>query len=515
MVGKKGRFSIGKKMYMFVISTVLIAALGTAAISYLINVHQIDNYFKQLTSNCAKNFASLADKDYYKALREVAETEEFQAIREKAEENDDEEAIQAYLEEKGLWEGYERTRDFLVKYLRSMDNVKYLYVVVYEGLEADSDMYLMDDDENPIYVTGYYETREAEFMGADPEHISRPVISHGDWGWLCSAYAPLYDDDGNAICLIGCDVEMDEIMHERTQLLIYIILGAVIFTVLILAGAVYFANKVIVDPLNVITSEMQKFKPAENVTYDEAGVMELDIKSRDEIEDIYLGIRSMQINIIDYLNDLLTIQKDNEKKDSELDHVKKENMNYISSLQKAENDIKEKEEMIGQISKEAYRDALTKVGNKAAYNAETEKLNADIAEGRAEFAIVMVDVNNLKKINDECGHKAGDVYIKGCCHIICETFKHSPVFRIGGDEFVVVLKGLDYKNRYTHFEELQKAFEHTFNQTDQEPWFRYSASSGMAEYSSDDNMVELVFKRADKAMYENKMCFKKKYGSYR
>ena len=58
-------------------------------------------------------------------------------------------------------------------------------------------------------------------------------------------------------------------------------------------------------------------------------------------------------------------------------------------------------------------------------------------------------------------------------------------------------------------------FKETSSQNDADLWLRYSASVGMAERSSDDSTVEFVFKRADKAMYADKMEFKKQNGSYR
>jgi len=287
---------------------------------------------------------------------------------------------------------------------------------------------------------------------------------------------------------------MDDIMAERRQNLNYMILSAVGITALVLIGAVILVNKTVVKPLDRITAEMNKFKPSENTGYDEAGVIKLDIHSRDEIQDIYEGVRSMQINIIDYLNDLANMQKDKER---------------------AENEARDKEAMIGKISEEAYKDPLTKVGNKAAYLKMTEELKQGIENGKKQFAIVMIDINNLKHINDDHGHNAGDAYINGCCHIICEIYKHSPVFRIGGDEFVTVLRGEDYEHRHENFDRLKRTFEQTYGQHDVQPWERYSAAAGMAEFASDDNSVEFVFKRADKAMYADKTAFKEKYGNYR
>ena len=491
---KKRRFSIGKKMYLFVILTVLTAAFGVAILSYLINVGQIDTYFKRLAYNSAEYFATQVDADFLDELAKTAESEEFQALRDQAEEDEDEAVIEEYLKEKGLWEHYAETRKKLMDYLSNMDDIKYLYIIRWGDMDAEYDMYLVDDYDNPIYETGYFEEREPEFEGVDPRKKIEPVISNGDWGYLCSAYAPVYNKDGKLVCHIGCDVEMEDIISQRRINLSYVIVSAIALTIIVLAVAVLFVNKVVIKPLNKLTAEMKNFKPAENKSYEESGVIDYGINSHDEIEDIYDSVRSMQVNIIDYLNDLSDMQKDKEQ---------------------AEKDIRTKDKVIGQISREVYRDPLTNVGNKAAYIKKVEELKTEIQNEDTEFAIVMIDINQLKKINDSYGHNAGDIYIKGCCHLICETFKHSPVFRIGGDEFVAILRGEDYENRYANFEKLRKDFVMAYNNDEADPWMRYSAASGMAEYASDDNTVELVFKRADKAMYEDKMIFKQQNGKYR
>lgn len=62
---------------------------------------------------------------------------------------------------------------------------------------------------------------------------------------------------------------------------------------------------------------------------------------------------------------------------------------------------------------------------------------------------------------------------------------------------------------------LRNIYDKSFKAEEQEPWLRYSASVGLAEFASDDNSFELVFKRADKNMYEEKKKFKALYGSYR
>jgi diguanylate cyclase (GGDEF)-like protein len=488
------RFSLKLKMHIFVIFTVLAVALGTSITAFFVSANQIDNYYKQAASGNARNVAAMIDGDFIKEFRPLIETEEYQAIREKAEEEENEQPIEDFMREHGVWEKYSGIRTMISEYLGNMDGIKYLYIVAHGDKNADHDMYLISDDSSPITEVGYYEERETELLGIDLTALPEPTISNGDWGWLCSDFKPVYASDGSVPCIVGCDFEMDEVMAERQRFLIYLIGGALGLTLIVQVFALIFINKSVVRPLDAMTKEMKKFNPAANVSYDEAGVIGLNIRTHDEIGEIYEGIRTMQINTIDRLNLLSKLEKDKAQ---------------------AEKDIEDKERQIGQLSKESYKDALTGVGNKAAYFKKVEELNREIAEGEVEFAIVMVDMNNLKQVNDEHGHKAGDLYIKGCCRMVCEAFKHSPVFRIGGDEFVVLLQGQDYENRRRIFDKLSDDFEKCYSRTDNDQWLRYSAALGMAENASDDATVDLVFRRADKAMYEHKMKFKSEHGSYR
>lgn len=476
-------FSIKTKMYIFVIITVLAVVAGASAISFRTEAAQIDRFYKQNTADNARNLAAMVDGDYLRELRAFVETEEFQAIREKAEAEENEKLIEECLREEGLWEQYFATRQMITSYLGNMKGIKYLYITAQGDENADSDMYLVDDDSTPLYETGYYEEREEELLGIDLADLPEPTISHGSWGWLCSDFKPVYDAYGQCVCVVGCDIGMDDVMAERRKLLMYLVIGFLLLTSVVLAVAVLFINRTVVDPLNSMTTEMKKFTPSENLSYEDAGVIDIDIKSNDEIGEIYRGIRDMQIRIIDYLRD----------------------------MQQARHDLKDKDEQIGQLSIESYTDALTGVGNKAAYIKKADELNSQMKEADAEFAIVMVDLNNLKYINDEYGHRAGDAYIKGCCHMMCEAFKHSPVFRVGGDEFVAVLIGHDYENRWAIVDQLKSDYEDSYNKgTD--PWLKYSAAVGLAENASGDDSVEFVFKRADERMYENKAQIKKKHG---
>lgn len=483
------RITIGQRVYAFIAVAVFLASFGASMIAYRIYSGQIDTYYKNLSLNTAINFASFVDGDYLKKLNDAVMTDEYMELRDAAEEADDEDMIREYLESKGLWDEYDSTRSFLIQYLRNMDDIEYLYIMKLGEAGTNEDVYLIDDDENPLYVTG---STEEDYLAVDgTTGMVMPAISNTDWGWLCSAYAPVFDGKGHLVCHIGCDVSMEEVMASRNRALLYDLLGSAAFTILVMLLAFNYTKQTVIKPLGRITVSMGQFSPSPGADYEKSGVIDLSIRNNDEISDIYHAIQSMQKRIVDYIKDIVTIQKEKEN---------------------AEKDIKLKEKEIGKISKDAYRDALTHVGSKIAYTKKIAEMNTALQSNRKAFAIVMIDVNFLKKINDRYGHAAGDSYLTGCCGIICNIYKHSPVFRIGGDEFVAILTGGDYANREERLHELKTAFEQSYAKADVDPWLRYSAAFGMAELTADDESVESVYERADKEMYKEKTRFKRSLG---
>ena len=158
----------------------------------------------------------------------------------------------------------------------------------------------------------------------------------------------------------------------------------------------------------------------------------------------------------------------------------------------------------------ANKDALTGVKNKHAYTKAVGELDKNIKDLKAnnismdDFALLVCDINGLKIINDTKGHSAGDEYIREACRNICQMYKHSPVYRIGGDEFVVILRGGDFEKREELIEEFEKL------QSENKRKGLVTSSIGMAVFKPEqDSNVNDVFVRADKIMYENKKLFKK------
>ena len=163
-------------------------------------------------------------------------------------------------------------------------------------------------------------------------------------------------------------------------------------------------------------------------------------------------------------------------------------------------------EHISDLNRKVYVDALTSVRNKGAFSAELDVLQDQVDKDpeKTEFGICVFDCDDLKLINDSFGHDKGDIYLKTASRLICRVFQHSPVFRIGGDEFSVVLRNEDYANR----DELARRFgieaEH-INSTASSAWEEVRITMGLAVYEpGTDRAVIDTVRRADKRMYENK-----------
>lgn len=182
---------------------------------------------------------------------------------------------------------------------------------------------------------------------------------------------------------------------------------------------------------------------------------------------------------------------------------------FIICVENIDDEIKKERQHLRELKTEkelARRDELTGVKNKTAYKELEASIQGNIDNGLecVNFALVVCDSNNLKLINDTKGHAAGDEYIRDSAHILCNIFVHSPVFRVGGDEFVVYLRGNDYSTRLELMEKLQKQILENKKKDS-----GVILASGMSVYNPEsDKLVSDIFKRADQAMYENKKQLK-------
>ena len=184
--------------------------------------------------------------------------------------------------------------------------------------------------------------------------------------------------------------------------------------------------------------------------------------------------------------------------------VEDERAENISALKASLNREAIQIEELGATRTMAYTDPLTGVKSKRAYLDIRKQLEQKIENNTIkEFAIAVFDVNGLKEVNDNFGHEVGDQHIIGACNLICTILKHSPVFRIGGDEFVAILEGVDFEERRSLISDFNSQIEENARNG------KVVVSVGLSTFKQNAGATfASVFKQADENMYKRKAILK-------
>ncbi|MGN1148879.1 MAG: diguanylate cyclase [Lachnospiraceae bacterium] len=164
------------------------------------------------------------------------------------------------------------------------------------------------------------------------------------------------------------------------------------------------------------------------------------------------------------------------------------------------------------INRLAYTDVLTTLKNKAAYEECVEMLDKKIAEGNAEFTVIVMDINDLKKVNDTYGHEKGDILIQNAAKVMKKVWGSEFVYRTGGDEFTVILAAEakeQCQNTLRRFEEELAGYNRENNH--QELHLQIAVGTADYEQGTDASFSD-VFRRADALMYKDKEQKKKLNG---
>ena len=340
---------------------------------------------------------------------------------------------------------------------------RYTYIA-YADFDNNNLIYLVDDaPEDERCLPGSFDLFTEQDMlvythkedGFYPEITNKP-----EYGYLASTGRPIHDKDNNIIAYAMVDLSMDEIVakeNANTRTLTIILVSLSIAA--ILTGFLMVAF-LIVRPMRKLTTVANAYTEGENTELNKFA--KVNIKTRDEIEDLSNSMKKMEGDMKVYINNLLGAEK------------RVDEMKTLADI-----------------------DALTGVNNKRAYFEIEERLNEEIKLNKAAFSVTMIDLNDLKVTNDTLGHEKGDELILSVVDIINKVFLKSHVYRVGGDEFVILSEGEDLKNIESLKDKFIKASKDV------------SAAIGVAIFDKDiDNNVEDTFKRADQSMYQMKKRMK-------
>ena len=190
-------------------------------------------------------------------------------------------------------------------------------------------------------------------------------------------------------------------------------------------------------------------------------------------------------------------------------------------------DITHRKESESRIRQMAYFDSLTSLPNRTLFNNETDRAIAYAKRFNTVFGLMVLDIDNFKRVNDTLGHHFGDLLLQGVAERLVSCVRrsdylsrpadeqsHEVVARLGGDEFTVLLTS------FNRDEDAAKVANRIIGrmsspfQLDGQEIFA-TISIGIANYPGDGDTRELLFKNADTAMYHAKSAGKNTYNFYR
>ncbi|WFU04619.1 EAL domain-containing protein (plasmid) [Rhizobium sp. CB3171] len=156
------------------------------------------------------------------------------------------------------------------------------------------------------------------------------------------------------------------------------------------------------------------------------------------------------------------------------------------------------------IEKLAYRDSLTGLPNRAWFNRVFETTLADAEAKNVQFALVILDLDNFKDVNDTLGHAAGDQLLCEVAQRLSVELRQSDTFaRLGGDEFAIFLQNVGHRQNVSEItNRLLAAIARPFHMEGRD--MLVSGSLGIACYPDDGASPRDLFAHADAALYEAK-----------
>ncbi len=359
-------------------------------------------------------------------------------------------------------------------------DVDCIYITTYKN-DIKNAVYIVDgapdEDACPPGCVDAFE--DGIWPEEDDPSIPATITNEDVYGWLVSGGYPI-KYNGELVAWLSVDISMNDIRAKEHNYVIAITLAMILLTALMLGLSLWYVNRNIIKPVAMLSDTAKNYCSESNDVVHNA-FEKLQITTHDEISELLSSMKQMEADMNTNINSLIDTKVA----------------------------LKETEEKASNLQALSEKDALTGIRNKRAYDCEVQKLEADLADGFNEFGLAMIDLNYLKRTNDTYGHEKGNISIRKLCMLVCEIFEHSPVFRIGGDEFIVVLKNRDYRGVDKLIEDFNNRLSALQNDDTLQPWEQISAAIGYAIFDKTvDKNVEDVFKKADKAMYDRKVSMK-------
>ena len=344
MQQKKG-LSLATKLNLIIIAAILVTSVGLVGISFKIYYDKVDEIYADRLSDAHEMGNYLVDPSALALLWERAQSDEFAEVRERALEAQDGSIIEGWLESQEVSDALEtqdaeqlqgtaasENADNLIgnyKNLYELFNLHASYMDYIESTANVTSAYIQFMEDGVTYTLvdpelgylGIMETEDAiaEFEGyKDNERVPFTVYK-SKYGWLGTMCEPIVDaTTGQTVGLLCVDVDMNEVMAERWDFIIQSIALVLAITIVVMALSVYLIQSIATKPIQALTEAAGGFCDLKDDNLED-NIIDIDIRSNDEIGELAHEIHAMQTRIVEYSDNLARVSAEKERTKAEMD----------------------------------------------------------------------------------------------------------------------------------------------------------------------------------------------------
>ena len=183
---------------------------------------------------------------------------------------------------------------------------------------GDGELYHIVNPADDYLSFGYREDLYGIYLPYSGQNVSiPPMISRFSDNLVCTCFEPVFDSEGNPVAVVGVELDMRSLIREHRRFGLIIIISALALAALAATLGVFFMRRSVTDPLEKLCSQTRDFSDKQE-QYSQSDIINLNIHSGDEIEDLYEAIQSMEEKIVRYLDHLIKVTGEEEHARTEL-----------------------------------------------------------------------------------------------------------------------------------------------------------------------------------------------------
>ena len=331
------RFGLSAKLNLMLIVGIILISLGLLQITYTVYKQKVDSiYFRQAETAVHDAQEGHFGYQLISYLREKIDSDEFREVRARAVEANDEKIIEDWMraqppvpylrnydeseikdvERYSLYGDYRELKAELA-YIKEAFNIDAAYL----QYMADGKTYsLLDPRKSLLFIGAEKEPIAALSQYAEGDTIPPTIYPYGD-GWFCTACEPIWEEWNDAEWIpaqVSVDIDMRDVAAERRWFLVNTAVYIVVQTLVAMAVSMLLTRRLATKPLKQLAQAATGFSKSEE-GFSRADVIDLPIRSEDEIGELYREIQSMETRIVDSADRLIRVTAERERIKTELD----------------------------------------------------------------------------------------------------------------------------------------------------------------------------------------------------